>query len=106
MVARLVILPGQPEAGQTHRLAEYPLVTIGRAVGNQIVLTDEAASTWHLRLENHSDGWWVKDLNSTNGTRVNGSDVRNTQLKHADAIQIGRCILRIHDDGTSAASRE
>jgi pSer/pThr/pTyr-binding forkhead associated (FHA) protein len=85
-----------------------PQITLGRNDDNDVVLDDPLVSGHHALIIIGEGGRAIllQDLNSTNGTRVNGSDVRNTQLKHADAIQIGRCILRIHDDGTSAASRE
>jgi len=86
---------------------DKPQVTLGRNDDNDAVLDDPLVSGHHALIIIGEGGRSIllQDLNSTNGTRVNGSDVRNTPLKHGDAIQIGRCVLRVHDDGTSAVSR-
>lgn len=78
-----------------------PRVSIGRNVDSDIVLDDPLVSGRHALII-MGDGRrapLLQDLHSTNGTRVNGSDVRNAALKHGDAIQIGRCVFRVHDDG-------
>jgi len=75
-------------------------VTLGRNDDNDIVLDDPLMSGHHALVIASDDGrtLLLQDLNSTNGTRVNGNEVRNTPLQHGDAIQIGRCVLRVHDD--------
>ena len=64
--------------------AEFPLnsapVTVGRGGQNDLVLTgDEFASARHARIEVRGDGAWVQDLESTNGTFVNGARVAGAQ---------------------------
>ena len=78
-----------------------PQITIGRTADNDVVLDDPLVSGHHalVIVGEGSRGLLLQDLNSTNGTRVNGSEIRNIPLKHGDAIQIGRCEFRIHDDG-------
>jgi hypothetical protein len=57
---------------QYHRLENFP-VTIGRALDNDIILSDDSVSPHHLRLEQGSDGsLLVHNLSDENGTRLNG----------------------------------
>jgi pSer/pThr/pTyr-binding forkhead associated (FHA) protein len=86
---------------------EFPLenaaLTIGRTPDNDIVLDDPLVSAHHARIDvaRHEGGPTavsIEDLGSTNGTRVNGKDVRKQRLKENDEIQIGRSALRVAAD--------
>jgi pSer/pThr/pTyr-binding forkhead associated (FHA) protein len=48
-----------------------PNITLGRDPGCDIPLTDETVSTRHAQLSYHHSQWWLEDLSSTNGTRLN-----------------------------------
>jgi len=64
--------------------------TVGRKKDNKIVLSDEDISGQHAVLHVQSEGIWIKDLNSSNGTYVNGSKITEpVWLKPGDAIQLG-----------------
>lgn len=78
-----------------------PRITLGRSDDNDVVLDDPLVSGHHalIIVAEGSRALLLQDLNSTNGTRVNGQDVRTTPLQHGDAIQIGRCIFRVDDAG-------
>jgi hypothetical protein len=55
------------------------VLTIGRAPKNRLCLaTDEQVSAYHARIVRKSDGFWIEDLNSSNGTFVNGQQVSET----------------------------
>jgi hypothetical protein len=54
--------------GQTYDL--HPVTTLGAAGDNTIVLGDPFVSSHHARLTWDGDGWWVEDLDSSNGTVV------------------------------------
>ena len=71
-------------------------VTIGRASDNTISLAgDEFASAHHARIEAGRDGVWILDLNSTNGTFVNGARLDGRRrLREGDVVQIGDTELR------------
>lgn len=81
--------------------AEFPLnsapVTVGRGGQNDLVLTgDEFASARHARIEVRGDGAWVQDLESTNGTFVNGARVTTARLlAPGDIVRIGQTDLRV-----------
>lgn len=71
-----------------------PGISIGREMDNDIVLDSEGSSRYHSKLEWGEDGWKVRDLGSTNGTKVNGVKITApTLLKEGDKIKIGSQIL-------------
>ena len=82
---------------------EFPLnsapVTVGRGGENDLVLIgDEFASARHARIEMRGDGVWVQDLESTNGTFVNGSRVAGAQrLGNGDVLRVGETDLRVEE---------
>jgi diguanylate cyclase (GGDEF)-like protein len=75
---------------------EGPLqeVTIGRDVGNAVVLDYESVSRRHARLVRREGAWWVIDNRSTNGTYVNDRAATETALRNGDRIKIGDVILK------------
>src|SRR3954468_12543555 len=64
-------------------------VTIGRHPENAVVITDPVASRRHCIVERNGAGWRVRDLNSSNGTRLNGLVIENSRLLPGDIITIG-----------------
>jgi FHA domain len=84
--------------------AEFQLnsapVTVGRGGQNDLVLTgDEFASARHARIEVRGDGAWVQDLESTNGTYVNGARVAGAQrLTAGDVLRVGETDLVVEED--------
>jgi DNA-binding CsgD family transcriptional regulator len=76
-------------------------VTLGRSSDNQLVVEDDTAlSRHHALLERVGAAWFVRDLNSSNGTFVNGEPVLNERALHnGDELLLGRTHLMFHDDG-------
>jgi len=69
---------------------DRPTITIGRQADNGIVLTDTQVSRQHARLTVGEGGVAIADLDSANGTRVNGTPIAGpTPLHDGDTIQIG-----------------
>ena len=68
-------------------------VTIGREEGNTIQLNDERVSRFHLKIQEDHDKLVLTDLESTNGTKVNGEDIQLRILRHGDVIFVGRSVL-------------
>jgi len=64
-------------------------VTIGRAPSNQIVVDHPSISAHHALLLRTGASYWLKDLNSTNGTWINGDCVTDVELKDGDTIRFG-----------------
>jgi hypothetical protein len=94
----LLVVQRSPSLGEGD---EFPVnsapVTVGRGGQNDLVLTgDDFASARHARIELRGDGVWVQDLDSTNGTFVNGSRVAGAQrLDHGDVLRVGETDLRV-----------
>lgn len=72
-------------------------VTVGRLKECQIRLDDANVSRRHAAFIRLPDGWAIEDLDSTNGTRVNGRSVTRTRLHDGDIIEIGLSRLVYHE---------
>jgi Nif-specific regulatory protein len=65
--------------------------SVGRAPKNRIVLADDLSSRDHAEVAYTEDAWYVRDLGSLNGTRINGKGVRgDRELDTGDEVQFGR----------------
>jgi pSer/pThr/pTyr-binding forkhead associated (FHA) protein len=94
-MARLVLsIDGQ-------ELAEYNLskerYTIGRLPDNDIRIDNPAVSGHHALIINILNDSFLEDLNSTNGTYVNGKIVKKHAMQHGDVITVGHHALRFVD---------
>jgi adenylate cyclase len=63
--------------------------SVGRTEGNDIVLNHPSVSRMHARIEPRSDKWWIVDLKSTNGVKVNGNLVTESPINSGDKILVG-----------------
>ena len=86
------------DEGEAFPLNSAP-ITVGRAGQNDLVLDgDEFASARHARIEVRGDGVWVQDLDSTNGTYVNGARVTGAQRMAAgDVLRVGETDLVVEE---------
>lgn len=83
---------GEPE--KTFRILAGGIRTIGRATGADFIVDAPLVSRVHCRLTSLPGGELeVRDLNSTNGTFVNGERIENAVLAPGDRIQVGRVEL-------------
>lgn len=80
------------ERGQVYSNVRVP-ITIGREEDNAIQLNDERISRCHVKIQQDGERIILTDLQSTNGTRVNGLPVQMTVLRPGDLISLGRCVL-------------
>jgi diguanylate cyclase (GGDEF)-like protein len=85
--AHLIVLAGE-SLGQMFRL-ERPEVVIGRAAGTDVRLQDDGVSRRHARIVLVDGQLGIEDLESANGTLVNGEPVRRAILRDGDKIQVG-----------------
>jgi hypothetical protein len=73
---------------------ELPIpVTIGREEGNLLRLNDERVSRFHAKVQQEDGDVIITDLESTNGTRINGAPVQIRRLRAGDQISVGRSML-------------
>lgn len=70
-----------------------PPITIGREEDNAIQLNDERVSRFHGKVQEDGGRIILTDLESTNGTRVNGHPIQMHVLRIGDQVSIGRCLL-------------
>ena len=68
-------------------------LTIGREEGNPVQLNDERISRFHLKIQEDEEKIVLTDLESTNGTKVNGETVQLWILRPGDVIAVGRTVL-------------
>src|SRR6266851_1245133 len=70
-----------------------PPVTIGQEEGNALRLNDERVSRFHAKVQQDNGDIILTDLESTNGTRVNGNVVQIRRLRPGDRVHLGRSLL-------------
>ncbi|MGL6073929.1 MAG: FHA domain-containing protein [Fimbriiglobus sp.] len=80
------------DKGRVFRDLPIP-VTIGREEGNVLRLNDERVSRYHAKIQSEDGDVILTDLDSTNGTRVNGSTIQIRRLRAGDQLSIGRTML-------------
>jgi pSer/pThr/pTyr-binding forkhead associated (FHA) protein len=80
------------DKGRVFRDLPIP-VTIGREEGNVLRLNDERISRFHAKVQVDNGDVILTDLDSTNGTRINGHTVQIRRIQPGDRLGIGRSIL-------------
>lgn len=86
----------------THELTEEK-ITVGRAPDNMIRIDDPSVSGRHAQLLLIDERYQLKDLGSTNGTRVNSEPVTDVFLRVGDRIRFGKVEARYESDATGQA---
>lgn len=87
----LQVLDGA-DRGKVYESLPTP-VTVGREEGNAVQLNDERVSRFHLKIQEDDDKVVLTDLESTNGTKVNGEAVQLWILRPGDLVSVGRTQL-------------
>ncbi len=92
----LVVEPFDTGLDPGERIPLLALSAVGRGRENDVTLDDSFLSAEHARLSWNGRGWVLEDLNSTNGTRVNGKPVRKAvAIKAGDTIEFGRVKVKM-----------
>ena len=78
-------------------------VTVGRALDNVIRIEDGTVSSHHAMFIQETDGMKLRDLNSTNGTRVNSLRIVETMLNSGDQVRMGSVEMRFESDVKKAS---
>ncbi len=85
---RLTVVKGPDKGKET--MLQKPLVLIGSLAENDLVLTDLTVSRRHAVVEEKADGYVIRDLDSTNGTLLDGVRVREAYLSPGSVISLGQ----------------
>lgn len=89
----LVVDPHETGYEVGERIPLLASSTIGRLPENTVVMDDGFVSGEHARLQWNGKGWVLEDLKSTNGTEVNGHEVKGAiAVKPGDTIGLGRVV--------------
>ena len=93
-------------AGSTHLLAPHRPTRVGRGLDCDVILRDPLSSRVHALIELRQDGWWIRDLESRNGTYVNQCRVDEARLQNGTTFQIGSTVFRFHIAPTPPADTD
>ncbi len=95
-MAKLVLLsPGM--TGRTHEL-KGDKTTVGRVEDNTFQIPEPSVSSHHCEVVVHGNEVLVRDLNSTNGTYINGEKVTEKVLKPGQILRLGQIEMRLETD--------
>jgi hypothetical protein len=93
----LIVAAGPPELRGVKLDLSEP-ITIGRDPESDLVIADSFVSNRHARIDPSERGPVLKDLESTNGTVVNGRRVkRPTTLSRGDSVRLGKVVLEVRE---------
>lgn len=92
----IVKAPGNSGLRPGARLELEPVTVIGRHPRATVQIDDGFVSSEHAQVTWNGDGWWITDLDSTNGTLLNGKRVSAPmELSFGDVIEIGDVKLQL-----------
>lgn len=104
-------MPSLYVATNDGKIFNFPIsknkITIGRSNKNDLALNDKTVSRYHTEISKLKKGYFLTDLGSFNGTKVNGKPVQGFFLQHNDRIRLGSTTLTfLVDNDTSVKERE
>lgn len=96
-MGRLIVVDGaESHLPPGTSFALQSITTIGRHPNNTIAIDEPFVSYEHAELTHNDRRWWIRDLQSTNGTFVNGNPVTVvTGIRAGDVVQFGRIKLQL-----------
>ena len=91
----LVVVRGSQRAKRREIVVRRPLCRIGKAPGlNDVVLDEDTVSRQHCEIARDGRGWLLRDLGSTNGTLLDGAEIREAYLRPGSLVTVGNVQLR------------
>src|SRR5258707_15469844 len=103
-MAKLVVLSAGM-TGRTHEL-KVDKTTIGRVEDNTFQIAEPSVSSHHCEVLLRGPEVVVRDLNSTNGTYINGEKVTETVLKPGQILRLGQIEMRLESEATPAPHKK
>ena len=83
---------------------EYPTTNIGRNINNNIIINEPLVSRYHARIVYRDEKFYLEDLGSTHGSKVNGEWIKIQEIKNGDTISIASTPLLFINRSTSMLS--
>lgn len=93
-----------PDDSKTNFEIEESIIAIGRSTPCKLLLDESSVSRKHAAVFTKSDGIYIKDLESSNGTYINGKRIEVSKLHNGDEIKIGVFTLIFRDAGSQDAT--
>jgi pSer/pThr/pTyr-binding forkhead associated (FHA) protein len=103
-MAKLVVL-SEGMTGRTHEL-KVEKTTIGRVDDNTFQIAEPSVSSHHCEIVLRGNEVLVKDLNSTNGSFINGERINEAVLKPGQTLRLGQIEMRLETDAPQAAAKK
>jgi predicted component of type VI protein secretion system len=98
------LIAKSPEfAGQVFSLTDQA-ITIGRAEENRIQIAHPSVSSHHAELRLEGADYYLVDLNSTNGTRVNDERITESPLRNQDVVMLGNILFTYQSEAAATAA--
>jgi pSer/pThr/pTyr-binding forkhead associated (FHA) protein len=82
------------DAGRSFPIGSKSVQILGRGASTDITIWDIRSSRAHCRIDKLPDGYQISDLNSSNGTTVNGKKITTHHLAEGDEVQIGSTVMK------------
>jgi pSer/pThr/pTyr-binding forkhead associated (FHA) protein len=86
-------------AGEGGEVALGPMTTFGRSPENSLQIGDRELSKQHFSIEKVGNSFLIRDLNSSNGTFINGRKISELRLREGDEISFGTSRVVFHGGG-------
>jgi pSer/pThr/pTyr-binding forkhead associated (FHA) protein len=102
-MVKLVVL-SEGMTGRTHEL-KVDKTTIGRVEDNTFSLPEPSVSSHHCEVLLRGEEVVVRDLNSTNGTYINGERITESPLKPGQILRLGQIEMRLETDSPQASKK-
>lgn len=99
---KLVVL-SEGLTGRTYEL-KVEKTTIGRLEDNAFQIAEQSVSSHHCEVLLKGNSVVIKDLNSTNGTYINGEKITEQPLKPGQILRLGQVEIRLEGDGATPAA--
>lgn len=95
-----------PNRGRGIELEPGKTYNLGRDPRADVKIQDELSSRQHCQIKEFKGAWYIRDLDSRNGTLVNDRTIKQQELRFGDKIQIGAAILTLVEESMEALRKE
>ena len=100
-----LVMHAGPTPGKIY-LIDNPELILGRDLRNTVVINDVEVSRSHCRISTYENGIYVEDLNSTNGTFINGTRISApTIIAHGDILKVGETVTMVLEEVSTSEEK-